>query len=132
MDIKYTYLIIILCIFIYYYNINSSLDNDDKKKLLYIPEHTGILNIPAQEVLKIEQVIKNYNKKKDLNLSRVYEIKSDMYTGFLSGLLVGLITNMPLQGICINSVMYGIVAGSVKSIRLLNENSEFLIKDRYI
>lgn len=132
MDIKYTYLIIILCIFIYYYNVNNNLDDKDKEKLSYIPDHTEILNISTPEVLKIEQVIKNYNKKKDLNLSRVYEIKSDMYTGFLSGILVGLITNLPLQGVCINSLMYGVVAGSVKAIRLLNENSEFLIKDRYI
>ena len=105
---------------------------NDKKKLLCIDCTNKNILVTDEEKHKIEHVIKNYNKNKDLNISRISEIKSDMYNGFLSGMLVGFISGLPIDGIITSGLVYSTVSGTIKSNILLNESNEFLINDRYI
>ena len=132
MNIKFTYLLIIFFIFIYFFLINLAMDENDKKKLLCIDCTNKNILVTDEEKQKIEHVIKNYNKNKDLNISRISEIKSDMYNGFLSGMLVGFISGLPIDGIITSGLVYSTVSGTIKSNILLNESNEFLINDRYI
>jgi hypothetical protein len=126
--------VVLTLLLLYVLYINSADDRANATVLKHELCHKE-LNMPdidPVDKLIIEAICENYDKKKDMNVSKCSKILNEVGLGAIRGTLVGALMGGGLEGAVSSALTFGLVSGLSKGYSLSKENGHVLLKNKPI
>jgi hypothetical protein len=111
-------LLIIIFVFLLYKNIKQDIDDEERLSNIICHKEVNVPKIKEIDILVIESIIEEYNKKKAMNISNYASIWSDTKKGIFRGVLGGVIIGGGMEGIIISAITFGTLSGFSKAYDL--------------
>jgi hypothetical protein len=128
LDTSHAIMLIAVMYFAYLIGCNRQIDIDNYARLKGQISHKEVIvpEISFEERIKIESVMADYKRKKNMNKSNVDRIMLGVRDGIVRGALGGAFMGKSVTGSFMGAVVFGAMGGIMKANGLIKEDKPYL------